>query len=783
MRQEEGLSVGAIDVRASVRHEGEQMQVMKRPRRTAAQGIVGGLVLALMLVAAPTALAAQGHVFGASFGGFGSDPGQFSTPAGVVVSQTSHEVLVADQGNGRVQRFDANGTFISSFGGGGTPAGSMVPAGIAVDDDTGDIYVADSVSPVVNKFDSTGGYLSQIQVPGFSVDGVAVDPANGDVYVAEDSFPGRVSVFDNAGNPTGEITGTGTAGELGVAAGVAVDGAGNVYVMDGSFPGTGVVKKFTTAGDYVSTVYADGLATAIAVDPVSNDLFVFEVTSQPRILHYDSAGNLLFAFGSGNLEPPTGFGWAGAPGIAVDHDSGRVYGANQVTSVVAYFNAVTLPDVVTGPPSGETATTATVSGTVDPLGIATDYFFEYGLTSSYGSSTAVESAGDGTGPAPADAELTDLQPNQTYHYRLVATNVSGPNQGEDATLITATAPPAVDGQAPFAINVRAANARLNGTVNPNNLPTQYHFEYGTTDGVFDSSTPTQDLASGFGDVDVSQLATGLQPDTTYYFRVVADNGTGGPVEGASGTFTTAGALPSVAVQAPKGVTTSSATLHATVDTQGLAGTYRFRVQGLDTAYSNLTPEVAIGATSGPQAVSAVVSDLPAGRRFHVRAVASSEAGAAQSAPLEFSSLPLTFVPAPPPGGDTAPYGCATPRLTGYRGKARPGKSISVRGSDLGVSGALTFGSRVVYTSSWSSTLIRFTLPSSAKGRVRVHVTCGNVSNAIVVRVARPACKRGYVRKTVKRGGKRVSRCVKKPAAKSKKRSASKSHRAAGRTQR
>ncbi len=729
--------------------------------RAASRATASVAVLVLMLVAAPSALGAPGHVFGATFGAPGSDPGQFSTPTGVVVSQSSHEVLVADQSNARVQRFDADGTFISSFDGSATPSSFMSPAGIAVDEDTGDIYVADAANPVVNKFSSDGMYLSQLPVGGAGPNGIAVDPANGDVYVAVNDFPGRVSVFDSAGNPKPDITGAGSAGELVTAGGVAVDGTGAVYVMDGSFPGTGVVKRFTTAGAYVSTVYADGLATSMGVDPVSGDLFVYEVPvdgQEPRILHYDSSGALLFTFGAGRIDVPGGFFWNAAPGLAVDQGTGRVYVVNQSSGTVAYFNLVTLPDVVTGSASGETATGATISGTVDPLGIATTHHFVYGLTSAYGSSTPDASTGDGTGPVPVDAQLADLQPNQTYHYRLVAANVSGENRGEDQTLTTEAAPPSVDAQAPSASNVRAVNARLNGSVNPNNLPTAYHFEYGTTDGVFDSSTPTQNLASSFGNVDVTQLVTGLAPDTTYYFRVVADNGTGGPVEGASGSFTTTGALPSVTIQPATGVTTSSATLHATVDLQGLAGTYRFSVQGLDTAYSSVTPEAALGAGAGPQPIAATVTDLPAGQRFHVRAIATTDAGAAQSGPSEFQSLPLVFVPAPRPGDDANPYGCATPRLTGYRGKATPGKSITVLGSDLGLSGVLTFGSRAADTSSWNSTAVRFQVPGNAKGRVQVRARCGNVSNSIVVRVG---CKPGHVRKTVKQGKKRVSRCVKK----------------------
>src|SRR5262249_59818836 len=72
--------------------------------------------------------------------------------------------------------------------------------------------------------------------------------------------------------------------------------------------------------------------------------------------------------------------------------------------------------------------------------------------------------------------LAPLGPSSTYHYRLVATNAGGTTFGEDRTL-TVPSPGVSTGAA---TNVAATNATLTGSVQPNEWPTTYHFEYGSS---------------------------------------------------------------------------------------------------------------------------------------------------------------------------------------------------------------------------------------------------------------------------------------------------------------
>jgi hypothetical protein len=85
-----------------------------------------------------------------------------------------------------------------------------------------------------------------------------------------------------------------------------------------------------------------------------------------------------------------------------------------------------------------TAAAPTVQGTVTPNGASATYHFDYGTTTTYGSSTPDATAG-GTAPAAASAALPGLAPGTTYHVRLVATNPDGTSATADGTFTTATA--------------------------------------------------------------------------------------------------------------------------------------------------------------------------------------------------------------------------------------------------------------------------------------------------------------------------------------------------------
>ena len=98
------------------------------------------------------------------------------------------------------------------------------------------------------------------------------------------------------------------------------------------------------------------------------------------------------------------------------------------------------PVVTTGAATDVTSTSANMNGTVNPNGSSTSAHFEFGTTTSYGSSTPPINAGSDNSDHPEPGSATNLQPNTTYHYRLVATNSAGTTNGADRTFKTAPAP-------------------------------------------------------------------------------------------------------------------------------------------------------------------------------------------------------------------------------------------------------------------------------------------------------------------------------------------------------
>ena len=94
------------------------------------------------------------------------------------------------------------------------------------------------------------------------------------------------------------------------------------------------------------------------------------------------------------------------------------------------------PRVTTDAATTLSSTGATLNGTVNPNGNATTYYFEYGPTKTYGTKTAVASAGSGNAKQPASAPASGLTASTTYHFRLVATNSAGTTTGGDKAFTT-----------------------------------------------------------------------------------------------------------------------------------------------------------------------------------------------------------------------------------------------------------------------------------------------------------------------------------------------------------
>jgi hypothetical protein len=581
--------------------------------------------LALLASASPAA-ASSLHAFSEAFpstGGLaGSAAGELSAPSSVAVNSLTHDVYVTDPGNHRVDEFTATGEFLLAFGadvGGegvntctlsceagtsGSAAGQFEkPDFIAVDSSTGassgDVYVGDTGTGTVQKFtgsgelveswgehgaissDAQGTGTGNLTAGSTEVTGVETDSGALEQFfkISGEGIPAGAEIAATGeGTLTLSAAATATAEHVSLIAsrvfggvdGVAVDGAGNLWVhskegdeaefapsgeqletfeASGSLPdGTAVdnagrvyfnsVLAFTTTGSSLGQV-TNASATGLAADLKDNNLYVdlggsiqhFEASCEPA---------------SAPCTPTESFGAPALPegqGVAVDSSNGTVYAANVTNNVVDAFPATL--EASTLPASGLTASTAILNASVNPLGSSvSECFFEYGATTEYGHDVPCE--GVITGETEVHAALTGLFGSTTYHYRVVVGGSAGLLLGEDVQFSTSSVA-LISGLE--VSDVTETSAKLSGLVNPNGMPVETcRFEYGTS-STYEHVVPCDQSAASLGEgsspLPVTVTLTGLKPDETVHWRLVAKDATG---DGASvdQTFvddTSGGALP------------------------------------------------------------------------------------------------------------------------------------------------------------------------------------------------------------------------------------------------
>jgi hypothetical protein len=131
--------------------------------------------------------------------------------------------------------------------------------------------------------------------------------------------------------------------------------------------------------------------------------------------------------------------------------------------------AASKPTVTTKAASNVAQTTVQLNGTVNPNGAQTRYFFQIGTTSLYGSNSPETAVGNGTKVVNVSAQVSDLQPAQRYHYRIVAINSKGIAKGGDRTFKTKPQPLGLSLNPfanPLAFNTTTTlNGQLSGTGN------------------------------------------------------------------------------------------------------------------------------------------------------------------------------------------------------------------------------------------------------------------------------------------------------------------------------
>ncbi len=359
----------------------------------------------------------------------------------------------------------------------------------------------------------------------------------------------RLQKFDSSGNALGTVA---PSSEIfSPSKPLAVDSSGNYYV--GSFP---IVRKFDPAGNPLATLEpqadlgSECGPEALAVDP-ADDLFVgcFGGASHNAIVEYAPSGTLLrVSYPVTPINPN---------GLAYFHTAaGDVFAAQGFESQSRIAH---IPFPPPGPvifnseaaPVGNVR--ATMKASFNPEGKATAVHFQYVDDASFQSggfaSPNTQTTPDSP-PSPANFKVASasvtvlcssqapsepgcLKPDTTYHFRAIAANADGTIAGPDTTF--KTLPPLKLGES-WSTDVSIDAATLHASLSPSSLPTTGRFQY-VDDATYQASgfaaareapdpaagAAPFDFGSGEAEVERSAPLFGLQPGTTYHYRLLASD--------------------------------------------------------------------------------------------------------------------------------------------------------------------------------------------------------------------------------------------------------------------
>jgi hypothetical protein len=508
---------------------------------------------------------------------------------------------------------------LSSFDGGGAPAGSMSPQAIVVDQASGDTYVIDSANNVVVKFDSS--------------------------HEVDKSF-GEEGALNGSATPSGSFAfsdGQTVANAIAIdESGTATDG--NLYVAD---PGHGVIDVFDSSGTYLSRLTGStipsgpfGKPDGLAINS-SGDLYIADA-ARNRIYRFNPAANppLEADYASQSADPNL----SSPAGLAID-STGVFYVVNYRQGLARFDSGLAFQETVDSNP----VTAVAVDPADDNL-----YSDDSGFLSHYDSA------------ANANAPLASFAQNAFFESLGIALDSSANVYASDPILANVQVfGPAVEVETPSATieavtDITSESATFHGQVNPNGSgpesDTSYRFEVSLDGSYWVALNTAHSPISGTSDVAVEDEAPsgnrgfegdinpadkdnefGLLPGKHYHVRLVATNAasepTGGPTVSGEVEFDTDPIAPGISpIVNTSDVTTTAATIHATVNPYGAPTTFHVEY-GADTSYGQRAPlaEAEVGTGVKPLAVSQALSGLSPGTVYHYRVVATNSAGTTEGA--------------------------------------------------------------------------------------------------------------------------------------------------------
>jgi len=506
-------------------------------------------------------------------GSTGSPDGAFGAIAALAVD-SSHRLYVTDAAKGRTDRYNAAGEWQATVDDGSRGA----PSAIAADPTSGelDVLEAGPLGQQITSFSSGGAAALESFGAGHltSPSAIAANHASGTLYTADPAIAAveRFTAFtaptvsteassavtasqatlngsinpegvagtttyrfdwgadSNYGNSTPETDSGGGSSSVPAAATISGLAPGSTYhyrlvgsnASGSSFGGD---ESFTTAAAQVA-VDTQGPPFASAISPEGatfND--VLNPNGADTTYRYEYGTDTSYGSTSADGDAGAATGETAAPASISGLQAAttyhfRIVADNGVGSPVQGADATFTTAPGTAPSASNVSSTeARLHGTINPQGAAASYFFEYGTSTAYGTSTPQQNVIAGSSDVAVSQSTGVLTPGTTYHFRVVETLSSGQTVGSNDATFT-TIPAAAVTTSPVT-NLTTTTATLNAQIDTHGSAGTVSFAVTSPDSAYATSTSPVSLSATSGPQSVSVPITELPPGASYLVRASA----------------------------------------------------------------------------------------------------------------------------------------------------------------------------------------------------------------------------------------------------------------------